>query len=401
VAAFTVDKEYSFRGRTVVVFEGYEQREDAGPARRFRLFSPASRLRANARPRDLSMKLSVVTTLYRSTATIEEFYRRSVKTAEALGYDVEVIMVNDGSPDDSLERALRLQQDDRRVIVVDLSRNFGHHKAMMIGLSYARGDRVFLLDSDLEEQPEDLVRFNERFAEGDCDVVYGVQEKRRGNLLQRVPGELFFFFVQLLSDQPLPRNVVVSRLMSGDYVRALVRHRDREFMIVHLMKLTGFRQVPVLIRKLSRASSTYSPRMRVAMAVKFLTTTSTRLLYLILYAGLLIFGLSTAVIIYFISRYLASGVGVDGFTSQIVSIWFFGGLITLILGILGIYIANISAETKRRPYAVIRHVHRVPAAFSQRSRRPFDRLQHVEEVSHGGNGPGDSPAHGIVESVRK
>jgi putative glycosyltransferase len=308
------------------------------------------------------MKLSIVTTLYRSAGTVDEFYRRSVKAAEALGYDVEVIMVNDGSPDDSLERALRLQRDDPRLIVVDLSRNFGHHRAMMVGLSHARGDRVFLLDSDLEEQPEDLLRFHERFARGDCDVVYGIQEKRRGNLLQRAPGEFFFFLVQLLSDQPVPRNNVVSRLMSRDYVRALIQHRDREFMMIHLMQLTGFRQIPLMVHKLSRASSTYSPRMRIEMAVKFLTTTSTRLLYLILYVGLLIFGVSTAVIAYFISRYLAAGVGVDGFTSQIVSIWFFGGLITLILGILGIYIANILPETKRRPYAVVRHVHRAHAA---------------------------------------
>jgi putative glycosyltransferase len=307
------------------------------------------------------MKLSIVTTLYRSAKTIDEFYRRSVKAAEALGYDVEIIMVNDGSSDDSLERALRLQRDDPRVVVVDLSRNFGHHRAMMVGLSHARGDRVFLLDSDLEEEPEDLVRFHERFAAGECEVVYGVQEKRRGSLLQRLPGEAFFFLVQVLSDQPVPRNTVASRLMSRDYVLALLRHRDREFMMIHLMQLTGFRQVPLPVRKLSRASSSYSPRMRVEMAIRFLTTTSTRLLYLILYLGLSIFALSTTLIIYYIGRYLASGIGVSGFTSEIVSIWFFGGLITLILGILGIYIANILSETKRRPYAVVRRVHRADA----------------------------------------
>lgn len=137
------------------------------------------------------MKLSIVTTLYLSAGTIDEFYRRSVHVAEALGYEVEVIMVNDGSPDNSLERALQLQRDDPRLVVVDLSRNFGHHKALMTGLSYAQGERVFLLDSDLEEEPEDLFRFHERFTAGDCDVVYGIQEKRRGNILQRLPGEFF------------------------------------------------------------------------------------------------------------------------------------------------------------------------------------------------------------------
>src|SRR6516162_2548632 len=106
------------------------------------------------------MKLSIVTTLYRSAETIDEFYRRSVRAAEALGYEIEVIMVNDGSPDESLECALRLQSDDPRLVVIDLSRNFGHHRAMMVGLSHARGERVFVLDSDLEEEPEDLARFH-------------------------------------------------------------------------------------------------------------------------------------------------------------------------------------------------------------------------------------------------
>lgn len=326
------------------------------------------------------MKLSIVTTLYRSAWTIDEFYRRSVSAAEALGYDVEIIMVNDGSPDDSLERALRLQRADPRLVVVDLSRNFGHHKAMMVGLSHARGDRVFLLDSDLEEEPEDLFRFHERFAQGDCDVVYGVQEKRRGGPLQRLPGEFFYFLVQLLSDHPLPRNVLASRLMTRDFVRALIRHHDREFMILHLMQFAGFRQVAIPIHKLSHSPSTYTTRMRIEMAVKFLTTTSTRLLYLILYIGILIFGMSTAVIIYYISRYLASGVGVDGFTSQIVSIWFLGGLITLILGVLGIYIANISAETKRRPYAVVRHVHRARGAKTERPLRVLGQAQGAKET---------------------
>ena len=94
------------------------------------------------------------------------------------------------------------------------------------------------------------------------------------------------------------------------------------------------------------------------MAIKHITTTSSRLLYLIFYAGLLIFGLSIAVILYFLGRYFTSGIGVNGFTSIIVSIWFLGGLITLILGILGIYVANILAETKRRPYTIVRHVWR-------------------------------------------
>jgi putative glycosyltransferase len=304
------------------------------------------------------VKLSIVTTLYRSAANIDEFYRRAMKAAEALAEDIELVVVNDGSPDDSIDLALALQRADPRVVVIDLARNFGHHKAMMTGLAHVTGDMIFLIDSDLEEQPEDLALFHRRFAQGDCDVVFGVQEARRGSLIERATGALFYTLVATLSDHPLPRNLVTSRLMTREYVNALVRHRDREFLIAHLWQVSGFRQQPVVVRKMSLSPSTYSLLQRIEVAVKHVTTTSTRLLYLVLYAGLLIFGLSICVILYFLGRYFTSGIGVNGFTSQIISIWFLGGLITLILGILGIYIANIMAETKRRPYTIVRRIHR-------------------------------------------
>jgi putative glycosyltransferase len=304
------------------------------------------------------MRLSIVTTLYRSAGTINEFSRRAMEAAEQLGHDVELVMVNDGSPDDSLNLALALHRADPRVVVIDLARNFGHHKAMMTGLAHARGDLVFLIDSDLEEAPELLARFYERFVVGECDVVYGVQKARRGGVVERATGALYFSLINALSDQAIPRNLVTARLMTRDYVRALVRHRDREFMISHLWQLSGFRQLPIVVEKLSASPTRYSLTRRTEMAIKHITTTSTKLLYLTFYAGVSIFSLSLILILYYIGRYLLSGIGVDGFTSLIVSIWFLGGLITLILGILGIYIANILSETKRRPYTVVRGVHR-------------------------------------------
>lgn len=307
------------------------------------------------------MKLSIVTTLYRSAGTIEAFYRRAMGAGEAITDDIEIVMVNDGSPDDSLERAVALHRADSRVAVVDLARNFGHHKAMMTGLNYARGELVFLIDSDLEEEPELLSQFHARLSQGDCDVVYGVQQARRGGFFDRTSGSFFFSLVEALSDQKLPRNLVTARLMTREYVRALVRHRDREFLIAHLWELSGFRQVSLIVNKARLAKTNYTWRNRMEMAVKHITTTSTKLLYYILYSGFLIWVLSLFTIMYLVGRYFTSGIGVDGWTSLIVSVWFFGGLTTLILGVLGVYIANILGESKRRPYTVVRRLHRVGA----------------------------------------
>ena len=307
------------------------------------------------------MKLSIVTTLYRSADSIEEFYRRSMMAAEKLFDAVELIMVNDGSPDDSVQRAIAIHRVDSRVVVVDLARNFGHHKAMMTGLAHASGDLVFLIDSDLEEEPELLARFHTRLVVENCDVVYGVQKSRRGNLLEQLSGRLYYTMVEMLSDQPVPRNLVTARLMTREYVRVLIRYRDREFLISHLWQIAGYKQLSIEIDKLALSPTSYSLRHRIEIGIKHVTTTSTKLLYMVLYFGLSIFSLSILTIVYFLSRYLASGIGVDGFTSLIVSVWFFGGSTTLVLGILGIYIANISSESKRRPYTVVKRVYRPPA----------------------------------------
>src|SRR5262245_25051318 len=111
------------------------------------------------------MTLSIVTTLYQSARHLDEFCRRAAAAASQVSADYEIVLVNDGSPDDSLDVALDINRRDARVRVIDLSRNFGHHAAMMEGLRQARGSLVFLLDSDLEEAPEWLGEFHARLAE--------------------------------------------------------------------------------------------------------------------------------------------------------------------------------------------------------------------------------------------
>src|SRR6266480_3840502 len=157
------------------------------------------------------MTLSIVTTLYNSAPYVEEFYVRVCAATEQITEDYEIILVNDGSPDNSLEIALSIYHKDPRVRVIDLSRNFGHHKAMMTGLIHARGKLVFLLDSDLEEEPELLEQFYQLLKAKDADVVYGVQEKRKGRLFERVSGTLFFKLFNFLSTYPIPPNLITVR----------------------------------------------------------------------------------------------------------------------------------------------------------------------------------------------
>ncbi|WP_249044113.1 glycosyltransferase family 2 protein, partial [Pseudomonas palleroniana] len=142
-------------------------------------------------------------------------------------------------------------------MLVDLSRNFGHHKAMMTGLSQSKGDQVFLIDSDLEEDPECLLSFSEQLQKMACDVVYGVQEQRKGGWFERWSGRWFYRFFQALTGMALPENIVTARLMTRRYVNALLRHEEREVFLAGLWHITGFDQQPQKIKKSSTSQTTY------------------------------------------------------------------------------------------------------------------------------------------------
>lgn len=299
--------------------------------------------------------LSIVATLYRSEPFVQEFYRRSIAAAEAFGGPFEIVLVNDGSPDASLDLAMALSQSDPRVRLIDLSRNFGHHKAMMTGLAHARGELVFLIDSDLEEDPAWLARFHQTLVAERADVIYGISRRRHGTWWQRVTGWLFYAVFNLLLEHPLPRNVITARLMTERYVRQLIRHEDRELCIAALWVITGFRQVGIEVEKGSRANaSTYGTRERFAVAVNLLTSFSTRPLMYIFYLGCAIMASATAAAAYLIWRALRAEIGVAGWASVMVSVWFLGGVTIFCLGVIGLYVSKVFMEAKRRPYTVIR-----------------------------------------------
>ena len=221
------------------------------------------------------MKLSIVATLYQSATYIAEFYQRASTTAKQLvDEDYEIVLVNDGSSDNSLDIAVQFTENDSHVIVVDLSRNFGHHKAMMTGLAYAKGDLIFLLDCDLEEDPEYLITFSEQMQNERCDVVYGVQTKRKGGWLERWSGSFFYWFFQAITGLALPKNIVTARLMTRRYVNALLQHEEREIFIAGLWLITGFDQRPQMIKKHSTSQTSYTFSKKMSLVINSVTSFS-------------------------------------------------------------------------------------------------------------------------------
>ena len=304
------------------------------------------------------MDLSIVTTMYHSESYVEEFYNRICKTADTITDEYEIIFVNDGSPDGSLEIALSLFDRDERVRIIDLSRNFGHHKAIMTGLSHVRGDLIFLIDIDMEEEPELLGQFyRELKTSPGTDVVYSVQKRRKGRFLEKLSGEMFYKVFNFLSDWKVPANASTARIMTGNYVRNLVKHRDREIYIDGLWTITGFTQKPLPITKHGKHDTTYTLFKKIALTVNAITSFSNKPLVYIFYLGVIILLLSTFYIFQILFKKLFLHVSVPGYASIIVSIWFLGGLTILSLGVVGIYLSKMYMEVKNRPYTVIRSIY--------------------------------------------
>ena len=301
------------------------------------------------------MKLSIITTLYKSSSHIEEFYQRISKVASKITSDYELIFVDDGSPDDSLQKVLSLFEKDKKIQIIELSRNYGHHKAIMTGLKYTKGEYVFLIDVDLEEEPEILIDFwNELEINKDCDVIYGVQDKRKGGWFEKTTGEISWKIINSLSPINIPMNTVTARLMTTLYVQSLLKYHESEIFIAGLWADVGFKQKKVEIKKLSINTSTYTVKKRLSMLLDSITSFSSKPLVYIFNIGLIITLISSLFMIKILYDKLVYNISLEGWSSLILSIWFFGGLIILFLGVIGIYISRVFLEVKNRPNTTIK-----------------------------------------------
>jgi putative glycosyltransferase len=303
------------------------------------------------------MKLSIVTSLYYSAPYIEEFYNRICLVAESITDNFEIIFVNDGSPDNSLEIGKTLSEKDKRVRIIDLSKNFGHHKAIMTGLAYSKGDLIFQIDVDLEEEPEILSDFYKAYDKTDADVVYGVQDKRKGGLFEKISGALFYSVFNLLSSVKMPHNLLMARLMSRRYVNSLLSHQEREVALGGVWQITGYKQVPLVVNKHSKGTTTYTLYRRLALSLKHITSFSNRPLIYISILGVIILFLTFLYALYNLYVFFIVGETPSGFTSIILSIWLLGGLTIFSLGVIAIYLSTIFIETKNRPYTIVRDIY--------------------------------------------
>lgn len=302
------------------------------------------------------MRISLVTPLYNSALHLEELYQRAVATIQKITDDYEIVFVNDGSPDEGYTLAKQIAEADPCVTLIDLSRNFGQHPALMTGLGAATGDYIFICDSDLEEEPEWIEPFLKHMQQLDADVVFGVQTGKKGSIFYRVSRRIFYSSLNLLSGIKFPPNIITARLMSRRYLNAMLEFKERELFAAGIWHMTGFKQVPYPVAKPARSTTTYKLSGLVNVFVNAVTAFSTRPLKVISLVGILISILAVFFIAYLVySKFFISS-ALPGWTSVIATTLLVGGIIIFFNGIMAIYLAKIFTEVKQRPLATVREV---------------------------------------------
>ena len=298
--------------------------------------------------------ISVVTPVYLAEGCLEELYRRLVAALEGVTRDFEIIMIEDCGGDRSWDIIQALARKDARVKGMQFSRNFGQQYGIAAGLDYCDGDWVIVMDSDLQDQPEDIPRLYAKAQEG-FDVVVGKRGKRAHHPLKRLASRVFYKVFSYLTDMKYEGDEGNFRIMSRKVVENIKRIRERLRFFAALVHWMGFKVGAVDISHAERAhgASSYSGQMLFRLGVDTIVAYSDKPLRLSIRLGFLISFLAFAGGIYIFVKALLYGTPVVGWPSLFVSIYFIGGIIIAILGVLGLYLGKTFDETKRRPLYIV------------------------------------------------
>jgi len=302
------------------------------------------------------VELSVVVPLYNEELNIDYLFERLVTVLSRLNMKYEIICVNDGSKDNTLERLIEYHHQNPEIKVVNLSRNYGKEIALSAGLDYANGNAVVPIDADLQDPPELIVELVEKWREG-YDVVYATRRSREGeSWVKRFTANVFYRTLDSISSVPIPRDTGDFRLLDRRVVDALKQMPERNRFMKGLFAWVGFKQTSVLYDRPSRykGETTWNYWQLWNLAIDGFTSFSFIPLKVWSYIGLLVAMPSFFYATFLVIRTLIFGVDFPGYASIMVAILFLGGVQLVSLGIIGEYIGRVYEEVKRRPLYLVR-----------------------------------------------
>ena len=305
--------------------------------------------RAEPRP-----TLSLVVPVFNERETLPAFYERTTAALHGCCPSYEIVFVDDGSQDGSLDELRRLASTDSHVRVVSFSRNFGHQTAVSAGMNYASGEAVAVIDSDLQDPPELIAPLLARWRDG-YQVVYAIRRTRRENVLKRAAYRVFYRLLRSLSYVDMPLDAGDFAIMDRRVVDLLNDMPERNRFVRGIRAWVGFKQTGIEYDRDPRfaGESKYPLTKLLRLAYDGVVSYSFVPLRLVTQLGFLISLVAFALIVYLLTLRIFSGQLMMGWTSTIVVILFLGGVQLVSLGILGEYVGRIFDEVKRRPLYVV------------------------------------------------
>ncbi len=313
---------------------------------------PSSRRESHAR-----VLLSVVVPCFNEETVIPETHRRLIAVVEkAPGVDFEIIYVDDGSRDATLDRLRGFQRTDPRVRVLALSRNFGHQIALTAGLAEATGDVIAVIDADLQDPPETILEMLDHWRRG-ADVAYGVRAEREGETaFKRWTATAFYRLLTRIANVSIPLDAGDFRLMDRTVVNAFLAMPERDRFVRGMVAWTGFRQEPVYYKRNARAAgeTKYPFKKMLHLAVDSILSFSLVPLRLATWIGFLAAVLALSGIAYAAAMRIFTDVWVPGWTLTFIALLFLGGVQLVLIGVIGEYLGRIYAEVKRRPLYLVK-----------------------------------------------
>lgn len=303
------------------------------------------------------LKFSVVTPVFSEEENLEVLYTRLTKVMESLGGTYEIIFVDDGSTDSSFQILRELHQKDSNVKVIRFTRSFGQHIAVTAGLDHSKGENVISMDADLQDQPEEIPKLLAKLNEG-YDIVYGCRRRRQDSFLRKLASKAYRWLLAKLTNQTINPDIVSFRIMTRTVVDYTNQLRECSRTLGGLIGWLGFPCAAVDVEHGKRVAgkSKYGLWKLIRLATDGVISFSDVPLRLSGYFGFVVSGVSFVLGVYMLVRHLVLGATVAGYTYIIVSIFFTGGVLLLVLGVIGEYIGRINTEVRNRPLYVIKDI---------------------------------------------
>ncbi len=298
--------------------------------------------------------ISVVSPVYGCKACLPELCSRITAALEKISADFEIILVNDASPDGSWETIGELAKKDSRVKGINLSRNFGQHYAITAGLEHCHGEWVVVMDCDLQDQPEEIAKLYSKALEG-FQIVYGQRIQRRDKWLKRTSSKIFYAIFGYFTNTKQDPSIGNFGIYHKKVIDSIIAMNDYHRYFPTMVRWVGFKHMKISVAHAERADgrSAYSFKKLINMAFDIIVSFSDKPLKLMVKFGFLIASISFVFAIYILIKFVTHRILVLGYTSLIISIWLFSGIIIMVLGIVGLYVGKTFDKVKGRPAYLI------------------------------------------------